>query len=220
MATPQFWNSQPKCLNCGEVLSDNVFYPNKVLSPDMLEVINEYRSEKVKERCNSCGGRLYEDCLTAIRNERLSIAKKLEESYMAIPILSLHAPQGWEYTCLDLVTAQSVTGTGFLSELTSSIDDFFGMQSNSHTGKIANGEELCKSILRRKANSLGANAILGADIDYAEVGGSKGMLMVCMTGTAVVLKSEEVFPEKLRILIKSRDELKARLNFLSRFQEQ
>jgi hypothetical protein len=39
---------------------------------------------------------------------------------------------------------------------------------------------------------LGGNAILATDIDYAEVGGGKGMLMVCMTGTAVLLENTAV----------------------------
>jgi hypothetical protein len=41
---------------------------------------------------------------------------------------------------------------------------------------------------------LGGNAVIAADVDYAEVGGGKGMLMVCMAGTAVkVLNPQEVF---------------------------
>jgi len=39
---------------------------------------------------------------------------------------------------------------------------------------------------------MGANAVIGVDIDYAEVGGAKGMVMVCMSGTAVRLRNPEV----------------------------
>lgn len=43
--------------------------------------------------------------------------------------------------------------------------------------------------LRTKALLMGGHAILGTDIDYSEVGGGKGMLMVCMAGTAVRFNS-------------------------------
>jgi uncharacterized protein YbjQ (UPF0145 family) len=46
--------------------------------------------------------------------------------------------------------------------------------------------------LRKETLELGGNAVLATDIDYAEVGGDKGMLIVCMTGTAVLLKNPEV----------------------------
>jgi hypothetical protein len=45
----------------------------------------------------------------------------------------------------------------------------------------------CRNQLRFKAVKLGCNAIIATDVDYAEVGGGKGMLMVCMAGTAVKL---------------------------------
>ena len=42
------------------------------------------------------------------------------------------------------------------------------------------------------ALDLGGNAVVAADIDYAEVGGASAMLMVCMTGTAVKLSNPEI----------------------------
>jgi uncharacterized protein (AIM24 family) len=47
-----------------------------------------------------------------------------------------------------------------------------------------------------KALELGGNAIVAADIDYAEVGGLKGMLMVAATGTAVMLNNLDVLGAK------------------------
>jgi uncharacterized protein YbjQ (UPF0145 family) len=87
---------------------------------------------------------------------------------------------------------QSVTGTGVFAEFTSSWTDFFGAQSNAYNQKIAAGEMICQTQLRLKCVELGGNAILAIDIDYAEVGGLKGMLMVCMTGTAVLLENTDI----------------------------
>src|SRR5690606_18073590 len=79
---------------------------------------------------------------------------------------------------------------------TSSITDFFGAQSGAYNRKILHGEELCQVQLRLKCLEAGGNAIVGADIDYDEVGGKEGMLMVCMTGTAVRLKNLDVLNGK------------------------
>jgi len=64
-----------------------------------------------------------------------------------------------------------------------------GGQSSSLQNKLSEGEILCRNQLRYKALMLGCNAVIAADVDYAEVGGGKGMLMVCMAGTAVKLNN-------------------------------
>jgi hypothetical protein len=63
--------------------------------------------------------------------------------------------------------------------------------------------------LRYQCALLGGNAIIATDIDYSEVGGGKGMLMVCMAGTAVnLIGIETIFEEreeqlaKVKILVK------------------
>lgn len=48
---------------------------------------------------------------------------------------------------------------------------------------------MCFAQLRKQALDLGGNAVIATDIDYSEVGGEKGMLMVCMGGTAIKLKN-------------------------------
>ncbi len=65
---------------------------------------------------------------------------------------------------------------------------------------------------------MGGNAIVATDIDYSEVGGMKGMLMVCMTGTAIRLKNPEVLGydnlEKIKEVIK----LYKRIERLNQFE--
>lgn len=57
---------------------------------------------------------------------------------------------------------------------------------------MARGENLCLSQLRMKTLGLGGNAVISADIDYTEVGGLKGMLMISMAGTTVHLLNTEM----------------------------
>jgi uncharacterized protein YbjQ (UPF0145 family) len=88
---------------------------------------------------------------------------------------------------MDLVTAQSNLGTGIAIGFVSDMSDLFGMQSGSYKNKMSEVERLYKVGLISKALEMHADAIIGIDIDYQEVGGGKGILMVCMTGTAVKL---------------------------------
>jgi uncharacterized protein YbjQ (UPF0145 family) len=97
----------------------------------------------------------------------------------------LQTPQDWKYETIELISAQTVTGTGVFTEIASNWTDFFGMESGKYNEILKSGEEKCKDILRTQALKLGGNAILGTDIDYSEAGAGKGMLMVCMAGTAV-----------------------------------
>ena len=57
--------------------------------------------------------------------------------------------------------------------------------------------------MRLAAIELGGNAVIAADVDYAEVGGNSAMLMVCMTGTAIHLKNPKILgngiPEMLEL---------------------
>ena len=77
--------------------------------------------------------------------------------------------------------------SGVVSEFTSSFTDLFGVQSGRFNKKLKAGEDICFAQLRKQALDLGGNAVIATDIDYSEVGGGKGMLMVCMGGTAIKL---------------------------------
>ncbi|MEZ4840244.1 MAG: heavy metal-binding domain-containing protein [Flavobacteriaceae bacterium] len=57
-----------------------------------------------------------------------------------------------------------------------------------HNEKLQLGEENCFLQLVVKALNLGGNAIIATDIDYSEVGNSKGLLMICASGTAICPK--------------------------------
>jgi len=166
---------------------------NKLFSKQQVALINEYHPEKAAEyRCNKCGYELFAASQIKLAEEGHALSKKIEKLLSAMPIVSLQSPHDWEYSICSLVTAQTTTGTGFLSELTSSFADIFGAQSEAYNLKLKTGENLCKNMLRMEAMKLGANAIIAVDIDYAEVGGGKGMLMVCMSGTAILLKNTAI----------------------------
>ena len=68
--------------------------------------------------------------------------------------------------------------------------------------------------LRAKAMKMKANAVIAVDIDYADVGSGKGMLMVCATGTAVRVNNPEVFEKQTYEHLKELNDKHERLNCL------
>jgi uncharacterized protein YbjQ (UPF0145 family) len=141
---------------------------------------------------NSAAATVCASCGAPFGSKPVAQAEEIKRLMRQLPILSLQSPQGWEYTPVSMVTAQTVSGTGLFAEVSSLVTDMFGRQSGAFADKLRNGEELCKASLRAEAIKLRANAILAVDVDYEEVGGSRSMLMVCMTGTAVRLRNLDV----------------------------
>lgn len=107
-------------------------------------------------------------------------------------MVTTHTPLNWDYEIIGIVTAQTTTGTGVFAELSASISDFFGKQAHRYNSKLKEGENMCLSQLRTQTIQRDGNAVIAADIDYSEVGGDKGMLMVCMAGTAVKITNLDI----------------------------
>ncbi|AYQ31463.1 heavy metal-binding domain-containing protein [Runella sp. SP2] len=177
------------CPNCNTKLNSALFNPIYILGENQTRLINLFRQANASAYCSKCGKDLYEKVLYEYKDEKIKLQKSIEELFGCIPVITLQSPSNWEYEVVDMVTGQSTTGTGVFSEFSSSFNDLLGTQSGSYNRKLRFGENLCKAQLRKQALSLGADAVIGTDIDYSEVGGEKGMLMVCMAGTAVRLKN-------------------------------
>ena len=81
-----------------------------------------------------------------------------------------------------------VLGTNLFSDIGASFLDVFGGASNSYQNKLQSIYDSSIQNLKVKAINLGANAILGLSIDFDEIsGGNKSMLMISVSGTAVII---------------------------------
>lgn len=207
-----------ECPTCGEKIHVGVFGSNALLAPDAVALINEYNPAQATHRCGKCGLGLLAEHKESLRREREDLARRIQADLASIPILSLQSPLHWDYTVCGLVTAQTTTGTGVFAEFAASFTDFAGSQSRAYNEKIKAGENICKGILRMEALDQGANAVIAADIDYAEVGGGKGMLMVCMTGTAVLLRNPDILGSNAAESFQRLGALRDRLRHLSQYR--
>ena len=80
-----------------------------------------------------------------------------------------------------------ITGVNFMKDLGAGLRNFFGGRSAGYEEELqkARGEALAE--LEQRAGAMGANAVIGVDIDYEVLGADNGMLMVTASGTAVVV---------------------------------
>jgi uncharacterized protein YbjQ (UPF0145 family) len=85
------------------------------------------------------------------------------------------------------IYAQSILGANVVLDLMAAIRDFIGGHSKSYERVLARAREDAMKNLVKEAEKLGANAILAVDLDYNTVGPNGSMMMVSVSGTAVVL---------------------------------
>ena len=90
---------------------------------------------------------------------------------------------------LGLVTGETIIGANIFKDLFASIRDVVGGRSSSYERVLKEAKDTAMSEMQDQAERLGANAIIGIDLDYENIGASGSMLMVVATGTAVRLKN-------------------------------
>ena len=86
-----------------------------------------------------------------------------------------------------IVTGETIIGANFLKDFLAGIRDFIGGRSGAYEKVLREGKETSILEMMQRAEVLGANAIVGIDLDYETVGQGGSMLMVTCSGTAVVI---------------------------------
>ena len=86
-----------------------------------------------------------------------------------------------------IVTGEAILGANIFKDLFAGIRDIVGGRSATYERELRSARDIAVSELKQAALEAGANAVVGVDIDYETVGGSGSMLMVSVSGTAVVL---------------------------------
>jgi uncharacterized protein YbjQ (UPF0145 family) len=87
---------------------------------------------------------------------------------------------------LGIVTGEAIIGANIFRDMFATVRDVVGGRSATYEKGLAEARELALGELRERATSLGANAVIGVDLDYEVLGTNNGMLMVSASGTAVV----------------------------------
>lgn len=89
---------------------------------------------------------------------------------------------------LGVVFGDAVVGVNLVKDFFAGIRDIVGGRSGTYERELGSARDTALGNLTEQAASLGADAVLGIDIDYEVLGSGGGMLMVSASGTAVRLK--------------------------------
>ena len=86
-----------------------------------------------------------------------------------------------------VVTGETIIGANMFKDLFASIRDIVGGRAGSYESVLREAKNTSINEMIERAKAMGANAIVGIDIDYETIGAQGSMLMVATSGTAVVL---------------------------------
>lgn len=84
-----------------------------------------------------------------------------------------------------VISGEVIVGINAFKDLFASVRNIIGGRSKSYEDELVKARAAAMKELEEQAEDLGANAIVGVDIDYQALGADNGMMMVIVTGTAV-----------------------------------
>ncbi|MBQ8625281.1 MAG: putative heavy metal-binding protein [Agathobacter sp.] len=87
-----------------------------------------------------------------------------------------------------IVFGEVISGVDFIRDMAASFSNFFGGRSGSYEQELVQARMNAVREMEQRAYNMGANAVVGVDIDYEVLGADNGMLMVTASGTAVVVE--------------------------------
>lgn len=89
---------------------------------------------------------------------------------------------------LGIVVGEAIIGANIVKDLFASIRDVVGGRAGAYEGELQNARSIAMSEMQSRALVMGADAIVGVDLDYEVLGQGGSMLMVNVSGTAVKLQ--------------------------------
>lgn len=84
-----------------------------------------------------------------------------------------------------VVFGEVISGVNFIKDFAAGLSNFFGGRSSTYEDELITARENAMREMENRARQLGADAVVGVDVDYEVLGADNGMLMVTVSGTAV-----------------------------------
>ena len=86
-----------------------------------------------------------------------------------------------------VVFGEVIAGVDFIKDFAAGLSNFFGGRSGTYEEELIRARQQAMAEMQRRAEALGADAVVGVDVDYEVLGADNRMLMVTVSGTAVLL---------------------------------
>lgn len=97
--------------------------------------------------------------------------------------------QGFEFTdYLGIVTGEAIVGANIVRDIMGTVRDYVGGRAEAYEDSLAGAREAALEEMAKRARAMGADAVVGASLDYETIGSRGSMLMVTAAGTAVRLR--------------------------------
>jgi len=96
-------------------------------------------------------------------------------------------PEGRVVKTLGVVTGEAIIGAHIFRDLMAGITNIIGGRAGGYEKALRQARDIALQEMQLEASSLGADAVVGVDLDYENLGVQNGMLMVTASGTAVKL---------------------------------
>ena len=159
------------------LISNNVTDTVKLHINAMLQSLSEKREEERNKEVK----------------EKEEQQKKIKEQQKKLQLINNHLlTTGYNFEgyfikkYIKLVSGETVLGTGMLSEISASVSDIFGTESNAFSQKLVNARNSAMNKLIYESVECGGNAVIGVDFDYINFAGN--MIGVIATGTSVYIE--------------------------------
>jgi len=104
-------------------------------------------------------------------------------------ITTTHNVEGKQITkYCGVVAGEAILGANIFKDFLAGFRDVVGGRSATYERELQKARDIALHEIQQHAQQLGANAIVGLDLDYEVIGKNSGMLMVTASGTAVVIE--------------------------------
>lgn len=87
-----------------------------------------------------------------------------------------------------IVFGEVITGVNIVKDFMAGVRDIFGGRSQSYENELVKAREEAIQEMKNRAKAMGANGVIGVDVDYEVLGQGGSMMMVTVSGTAVVFE--------------------------------
>ena len=89
---------------------------------------------------------------------------------------------------IGIVCGEAILGANVFKDIFATVRDIVGGRSATYEAELQKARDIALKELEQRAQAMGANAVVGVDLDYEVLGQSNGMLMVATSGTAVTVE--------------------------------
>lgn len=162
----------PACKECGKKVGFFDIYEGHC--PECIAQIHKLRNERRN------------DDRTKAKQEQQKLVGEIE----AVLLTTETAPNLNITRRIEIVTAECAFGMNIFKDLFAGVRDIVGGRSEAVQKTMRDARKTALYELKREAHLVGANAVVGVDLDYVELSASGSMIMLVASGTAVIIDEQ------------------------------